>query len=165
MFSDQEEQLELGQSELKTLLFITEENQMNGTFDLGFVTDQPNLSLSIPYFSVDHLMKKHHITHLHVLHSDIQGYESKMLEGCKEAFNKRTIDYFFISTHSQELHNQCITKLQSAGYTILCDADLDESYSVDGVIVAKRMEVPGPDKIDISKRSVLFNDLSPQVTK
>jgi len=62
------------------------------------------------------------------------------------------IDYFFISTHSNELHKACIDKLRLHSFEILCDANLDESFSVDGVIVAKRKGVGGPEHIEISKR-------------
>ncbi len=127
-------------------------NQLSGTFDLGYIADQPDLKPSIPFYSVDHLMKKHGMNHLNILHSDIQGFELKMLEGCKDALQNRSIDYFFISTHSKDLHHACIAKLRSSQYEILCEADLDESYSVDGLIVAKLIGVPGPTYVDISKR-------------
>lgn len=127
-------------------------NNLSGTFDLGYITDSTDLQPSIPYYSVDHLMKKHHISRLHILHSDIQGFELKMLEGCQDAFKNKSIDYFFISTHSNELHQACISKLKSNGYRILCEADLDASFSVDGLIVARLYEVAGPGKIEISRR-------------
>ena len=127
-------------------------NQLAGTFDLGFITHQTDLRPNIPYYSVDFLMTKHGITHLSILHSDIQGYELKMLEGCEVALQQQEIDYIFVSTHSKELHTGCIAKLESHGYKIVCQANLDESFSVDGLIVAKRPGVSGPDEISISKR-------------
>lgn len=127
-------------------------NDLRGTFDLGFITDQLNLRPFIPFYSVDYLMKKHKVNHLSILHSDIQGFELKMLEGCKDALQTKKIDFIFISTHSNELHRDCLEKLKSHRYQILCDADLDESYSVDGLIVAKRDGAAGPDFIEISKR-------------
>ena len=127
-------------------------NDLPGKFDLGYISDKTNLQPSIPLYSVDYLLKKHGIDRLNILHSDIQGYELKMLEGCKEALENNTIDYFFISTHSNELHKECMTKLESYGYKIVCDADLDASYSVDGLIVARRNGVVGPEHIGISRR-------------
>lgn len=127
-------------------------NGLSGAFDLGFITDELNLKPSIPFYSVDYLMNKHNIDHLNILHSDIQGFELKMLEGCREAFLNQTIDYFFISTHSNELHQSCLEKLQAYHYVILCEANLDQSFSVDGLIVAKGADVAGPDRIEISKR-------------
>jgi hypothetical protein len=127
-------------------------NGFSGVFDLGFITDKTNLKPSIPFYSVDFLLKKHSISHLSILHSDIQGFELKMLEGASNALQKQSIDYFFISTHSNELHKSCIEKLKAFGYSILCEADLDQSYSVDGLIVA-RSSAAGPSTIEISKRS------------
>ncbi len=128
-------------------------NKLTGSFDLGFITDKPDPNLSIPYYSVDYLMEKHHVGHLHILHSDIQGYELDMLNGCRDALKRQAIDYFFISTHTNKLHSNCIETLTTAGYLIVCEANLDESYSVDGLIVAKRKGAKGADQIAISKRT------------
>lgn len=40
------------------------------------------------------------------------------------------------------------------GYVILCDADLDESYSWEGLVVAKGSAVKGPDGMKISKKMI-----------
>src|SRR6185295_4394265 len=93
-------------------------NNLKGIFDLGFISDS-HKPASIPYYSVDHLIKKHGIQHLNILHSDIQGFELKMLEGCEDALSSGKIDYFFISTHSHSLHNACMSKLKSHAYEIL----------------------------------------------
>ncbi len=127
-------------------------NGLTGTFDNGYITDTTNLSTSIPYYSVDFLMEKHGISHLNILHSDIQGFELKMLDGCATALHDGAIDYFFISTHSNELHIQCIERLKSFDYIILCEANLNESFSVDGLIVAKKNGAAGPEKVEISKK-------------
>lgn len=128
-------------------------NDLTGTFDLGYITNTTNIKRSIPSYSVDYLMKKHRIDRLNILHSDIQGFELKMLQGCEVAFKNKSIDYFFISTHSNDLHQDCIKKLKGNGYTIVCEADLDASYSVDGLIVAKLADVAGPSLIEISRKS------------
>lgn len=130
-------------------------NNLRGNFDLGFIDGENKLSPSIPTYTVDYLMEKYGVERLHILHSDIQGYELAMLKGAHKAMERGAIDYFFISTHSNSLHNDCITRLKDLGYEILCEANLDESYSVDGLIVAKRTGTPGPDKIEISKRRAL----------
>lgn len=126
-------------------------NQLTGQFDLGFI-GYPSRRAPIPTYTVDQLVRKHKLGHIHILHSDIQGFELKMLEGCRESLERQSIDYFFISTHSNELHQNCIDKLKSVGYHIVCDANLNESYSVDGLIVAKRSGAKGPDYINISLR-------------
>jgi hypothetical protein len=128
-------------------------NGLSGVFDLGFIADKSNLKQSIPFYTVDFLLRKHLISNLAILHSDIQGFELKMLEGASNALQKQLIDYVFISTHSNDLHKSCIEKLNSFNYSILCEANLDESYSVDGLIVAKSSIAAGPLRIEISKRS------------
>ncbi len=127
-------------------------NHLSGIFDLGFIADQTNLKPSISSYSVDYLMMKHGIKHLNILHSDIQGFELKMLEGSIAAMQNQKIDFFFISTHSNKLHAACIELLKSYEYQILCEANLDESFSVDGLIVAKRKDAAGPKQIVISRR-------------
>lgn len=127
-------------------------NGLSGSFDLGFINEETHLTAPIPTYSVDYLMEKHHLQHLHLLHSDIQGYELAMLKGAKKALQRGAIDYLFISTHTNKLHQDCIDALKSYGYTVVCESNLDESYSVDGLIVAKRPGAAGPEAIVISRR-------------
>jgi hypothetical protein len=127
-------------------------NGLSGSFELGLIDDTPDVNKSIPVYTVDYLMEMHHVSHLHILHSDIQGYEVAMLKGAVKALQREAIDYFFISTHTNKLHKECLYILKAAGYIIVCEADLDASYSVDGLIVAKRKDAAGPGEVPISKR-------------
>jgi hypothetical protein len=126
-------------------------NGFNGRFKLGFIDGHTDLKPNIPFFNVDHLMKEFNVDFLDLLHSDIQGYELNMLKGANTALTNKKIGYAFISTHSNELHQNCIDELKKHGYIIVCDANLDESYATDGVIVAKLPGTAGPDSITISK--------------
>jgi hypothetical protein len=128
-------------------------NGLKGTFDLGFIDGRGTLSAPIPTYTVDYLVAKHRIPVLNILHSDIQGYEANMLRGAEESLRKKRIGYIFISTHSNELHRECREILESHGYEIVCSADLDESYSWDGLLVAKNPHTPGPKTLTISKRN------------
>lgn len=110
-------------------------NHLAGNFLLGYVSNAYKPG-RIPYYSVDHLMKQFNLEKLSVLHSDIQGYEVKMLEGSAETLAHKKVDFLFISTHSNELHESCKSLLTAKDYRILCDANMDESYSVDGLVVA-----------------------------
>jgi hypothetical protein len=130
-------------------------NALRGQFRLGFIDGHTDERKSIPVYHVDHLVKMFNIDFLDILHSDIQGYEVSMLKGAKEALRSRKVGYAFISTHSNKLHQQCIDELKSHGYIIVADANLDESYATDGVIVAKLPGQPGPDSLTISKAQVL----------
>ncbi len=97
-----------------------------------------------PVMSVDALMAAHALPRVHVLHSDIQGAEREMLDGAADAVAAGRIDWMFISTHGNDLHAACRAWLAARGWTIVADADLDDSYSVDGLLVAHRpgLDVP-----------------------
>jgi hypothetical protein len=127
-------------------------NGLRGVFDLGFIDQHTNLTSSIPSYSVDYLMNKHRIEYLHILHSDIQGYEFKMLHGATESFKNNKIGYVFISTHSNELHDQCRAFLTDQAFEIICSANLDETYSWDGLLVARSRSISGTKDIVISRR-------------
>lgn len=105
-----------------------------------------------PVFSVDDIIKNYQIQFVDILHSDIQGYEFNMLQGAVNAITSHSIGYIFVSTHSALLHKQCIDFLQQHQYNIVCDADMDATYSYDGLIVAKSFKYNGIQKLDISKR-------------
>lgn len=130
--------------------------EMNGLaaeFEHSFVSDndlQP--SRGPRTISVDGYCRRKQIPHLHLLHSDIQGYELQMLNGAREMFSRKSIDHVFISTHSPELHRQCIEQLVAFGYEVLCSVDLTETYSVDGLIVAKSPLVSQPKRLEASKK-------------
>ncbi len=127
-------------------------NKMKGTFIDGFISSEAVLNQNIPTLTVDHIMDIQGIDFLDVLHSDIQGYEYNMLQGAENSLRAQKFGYIFISTHSNELHTGCMELLKQFNYTILCEANLDESYSWDGLIVAKNKKYQGLEEITISKR-------------
>jgi hypothetical protein len=126
-------------------------NNLKGNFYNYYVSDT-NSAGQVPTTTVDHFLETNNIPRLHILHSDIQGYELKMLIGAAQHLKDGTIDYIFISTHSNDLHDQCINYLKKYEYQILCDANLEETYSWDGLIVAKHKNIKGPTQLSISKR-------------
>ncbi|MGB3850372.1 MAG: FkbM family methyltransferase [Tunicatimonas sp.] len=128
-------------------------NQMEGTFIKGFISDQSNPSGSVPTLTVDEITRTQNIRHLSVLHADIQGYEYAMLQGAKNVLQQQQADFIFISTHSNQLHAQCRECLLTYDYEVIADADLDESYSWDGLLVAKSAQAPSLPPLTISKRS------------
>jgi hypothetical protein len=115
---------------------------LNATFVHAFVDSAPGVSQGIPVISVDSFCREHDIGHLTVLHSDIQGFESRMLDGAASMLAGHRIDYIFISTHSNTLHSECISKLRAFHYNVLSDVNLDEAYQADGVIFAARNGLP-----------------------
>ncbi len=132
-----------------------EMNGLTAEFENSFVSDTDAQPPGGPRtISVDGYCRRKQIPHLHVLHSDIQGYELKMLNGAREMFSRKDIDYVFISTHSVELHRQCIEQLVAFGYEVLCSVDIPETYSGDGLIVAKSPLVLQPKRLETSKKPV-----------
>jgi hypothetical protein len=106
---------------------------------------------------VDDYCRKHQIKKLEILHADIQGAESLMIDGADAMLKAKKVDYIFISTHSNPLHAECVKKLQSYGYEILASADMNDSYSGDGLIVARSPLLTDPIDVEISYRTKKHN--------
>ena len=73
----------------------------------------------------------------------------------------QAIDYVFVSTHRalkfdsediNAIHKQCLEFFQEMDLFIIAETDLKTTYSWDGLIAARRKDLPGPDAIDIAKR-------------
>ncbi len=94
--------------------------------------------------NVDSFTEAKGLGHLHILHSDIQGFELDMLHGAAHLLRARRVDYLFVSTHSMELHQACSEELQNHDYVILVSVTPEESYSVDGILVACSPQVMPP---------------------
>ncbi len=99
--------------------------------------------LSLPRLSVAQLMNEHGFDTLDVLHCDIQGSELDVLESCRTIFEQGRIRWVFVSTHSLQItgdpltHQRCLRLLQACGATIEAEHDIHESFSGDGMIVAR----------------------------
>lgn len=128
-------------------------NGYKGEFLQAFVGDKPATSTEgMRTVCVDELVELHGITHLDILHADIQGFEVHMLDGARKTLERRMIDYVFISTHSQQLHADCIRILKEHGFEIIADADLEHTYSYDGLIAARLASVPGQGFIPVARK-------------
>lgn len=128
-------------------------NQMKGTFIHGYVGETSDKNADgTPIVCVDNLIKDYGIKHLNILHSDIQGFEVEMLRGARNSFEQEMIDYVFISTHSNQIHQECLSQVSEYGYKIIAEANLDESFSVDGLIVGVRKGIKEPGVLEISRR-------------
>jgi hypothetical protein len=124
-------------------------NCLKGNFFNAFVGKESINNEGIPTFSIDDFVFNNRISHVALLHSDIQGWEYDMLLGATNTFAQNLVDYVFISTHSNELHAQCGDFLVKHGFDIIASADLNETFSVDGILVAKHRNVRGPIKLPI----------------
>ena len=132
--------------------------QINGyraTFHQAYVGEREGTAEdTVPIISVDGFCRARGIDHLDILHSDIQGFEVDMLKGAAGMLgNKKKTDYVFISTHSNELHAECAPLAFGAhDYVVLASVDMDRSFSIDGLIVARRAEIPEPRGLEVSHR-------------
>lgn len=110
-------------------------NKMQGEFYQAFVGRGS--------FEVDRFLASVGLDRLDILHSDIQGFESEMLDGAASLLSRHGAGYVFISTHSQELHQDAITRLRAHGYRVEATADFDhETTSFDGLVFATSPAVP-----------------------
>ncbi len=88
-------------------------------------------------FEVDTFLETERIARLNILHADIQGREVEMLKDCARSLQARAIDYLFVSTHSQELHDQVLNLLRQSGYRIEVSADFEnDTTAYDGFVFA-----------------------------
>lgn len=102
--------------------------------------------------SIDDFCKQKKLDRINILHSDIQGFEVEMLKGSKKMLEDDKIDYLFISTH-RGVHEKIIEILSSYNnLEIILEHSRLESFSGDGLVVAKSKRVNGPKKIEVSKR-------------
>ncbi len=140
------ENLDLGRANFRL-------NKMQGTFIQAYVGELPTSgALCQVVTSVDQLLAERKTDRLGILHADIQAEELHMLEGARQSFERGLIDYCFISTHSDALHQQCVAWLSRMGHTILAEYDLGQSYSHDGLVVSKRPGLAHPSPLVVSKR-------------
>ena len=137
-------------------------NNIKGDFHQALIDQKSGTSEDgTPIICVDDYMELKGIQHLNMLHSDIQGFERRMLEGARKAFERNTIDYVFISTHRAHkfdhndinaIHKQCLEFFQEMDMFIIAETDLETTFSWDGLIAARRKDLSGPDTIPIAKR-------------
>jgi len=125
-------------------------NGFKGTFVQAFIGEKNNRAGKIPTIAIDDFVAENKIPFIHLLHSDIQGFENQMLRGAEASFRDNKIGYVFISTHSNEVHNECRQFLLEKEMIILADANIDQSYSEDGLIVARSPHFKGIDPVNIS---------------
>ena len=147
-------------------------NNMHGNFTQAMLaeksesetlfTDWDYNKHTVPAVCIDDFARQHNIDFIHILHSDIQGAEIDMLKGCSRLIAEKKIGYFFISTH-RGVHEACLALLKNADLEILVSVTREQSFSADGLIVAKLKGIPGPTHINITKRSDSFCTLINEV--
>jgi len=130
-----------------------EANGFLGDFNNALIGDKVNLGTMPPTVTIDYVMDEKGIDFIDILHSDIEGFELAMLKGATQAIKQNKIGYFVISTHSNVNHYSCLDLLKENNFIIICEADLSDTYSYDGVIVARSINYAGIDPVNISKKT------------
>jgi hypothetical protein len=117
-------------------------NSFEGEFLQAGIGSESSQQGQLRIVTIDELMTSFALEKLSILHSDIQGFELDMLKGAEKALKTYAIDFFFISTHSDSLHEACLTHLCAANYKILDHYLISESWNPDGLIVAQSPMIP-----------------------
>lgn len=104
-------------------------NGMTGNYREAFV--------ATGQFEVDTWFTETGRDRIDILHCDIQGYEIQMLQGARKALAEMRVDYWFISTHSQPIHETVLKVLRDADYRVELAADFEaQTTSFDGFMLA-----------------------------
>ncbi|CAN1496536.1 hypothetical protein MCEGE14_00370 [Burkholderiaceae bacterium] len=133
-------------------------NNLSPTFFHGFAGrhDVPDarfnsaegVELSLPCYTVPQLLAVMGWKQLDLLHCDIQGAEFDILESCVPLFKVGAINWIFISTHAHHIsgdpltHERCLDLVKACGGVIEAEHDVYESFSGDGLIVARFKPAP-----------------------
>lgn len=98
--------------------------------------------VKVPQVSVPDIMKQFDMPVLDVLHCDIQGFETVVLQSCQSLLAAGKIRFCVVSTHTHYIsgdpltHQRCLKIIKDAGGQVLAEHDVHESFSGDGLIVA-----------------------------
>jgi FkbM family methyltransferase len=143
-------------------------NGAQGDFSLGYVgsaqsvqkpfVDWDGTVRDVPLVVVDRYTRDKGIDRLDVLHADVQGAEAHMLRGAQNLLTSHRIDFVFVSTHpggqreKGGIHGECLEILRGHGYEILTAHTPRQSFSVDGLIVARGRHAPAMQPVKVSIR-------------
>jgi FkbM family methyltransferase len=90
-------------------------------------------------FEIDCWAHEHDYPQISVLHADIQGFEVEMLGGCAESLSRGLIDYVFVSTHGQDIHDVVVGRLAACGIRVEVSSGFDfDATSFDGFVFGSR---------------------------
>jgi hypothetical protein len=145
LFEADQDNLIVGQQNFKA-------NGLNGDFNRAFISNRVDLTTTPPTLTVDYILKEKKIDFIDILHSDIEGFELQMLEGADETIEQNRIGYFVISTHSNDIHYACLDFLKEKNFIIICEADKLNTYSYDGLIVARSVHYAGIEPVEIAQK-------------
>jgi lipopolysaccharide transport system ATP-binding protein len=99
-------------------------------------------TIPLQAYSVPQLLAENGLERLDLLHADTQGAELEVLLGCADLLRQGRIRFLMVSTHSYEisgdalLHQRCLALIHQLGGNVICEHDVHESFSGDGLIAA-----------------------------
>jgi FkbM family methyltransferase len=108
-----------------------------------FHCESDSMERTVKTVSVDGLANELSLQRIHLLHADVQGAEQTMLMGAEEIIRQGRLDWLFLSTHHHSIsgdpltHQRCLAWLKDHGATIIAEHSVAESFSGDGLIVAR----------------------------
>jgi hypothetical protein len=103
----------------------------------GFEGEFIHAAVGKGFWELDDFFAIRGLTHLNILHADIQGAEGELLRGARQTLGNSQIDYLCISTHSQALHFGVSEELTRFGYRVEVSSDFEnETTAYDGFIFA-----------------------------
>lgn len=114
---------------------------------VAFQTEDSGTVL-LPCVTVPDLMRQHGMETLDILHCDTQGAELDVLASCRTLLAQGRIRWLFVSTHAHQItgdpltHQRCLALLRDLGAEIEAEHDVHESFSGDGLIVARFGDAP-----------------------
>ncbi len=107
--------------------------------------------------SVPHLLRELGLETLDLLHCDAQGAELDVVTSCETLLRQGRIRTVVVSTHHGSIsgdpltHQRCLARLQAFGGQVLAEHDVHESFSGDGLVVARfGADAPGWPTIPLS---------------
>ena len=110
---------------------------------------------SIPRVSVDWLLDHYSIDKVDILHADIQHNEMQLLNGSSKSLSDNKIDFIFLATHSNYVHQAIRDNLGYHDYKILEEYYPEQSFFDDGLVLACSSDVIldiDTSKLKISKK-------------
>lgn len=103
----------------------------------GFEGEFVQAEVGLDKWELDPFVAERGLGHIDILHVDIQGAEIELIESGKAALAAALVDYLFVSTHDQQLHQNVVRALEAHGYRVEAQADFDgQTTSSDGLVFA-----------------------------
>ena len=112
-----------------------------------------DLAFSPTKFDVCDFFEREQLSEITIFHADVQGGERRLLEEIETLLRQRAIKYLFISTHGPKTHVSVLNAIKKVGYFLIAEHDNLESFSFDGLVVARSPDVTDVGFVDLPLRT------------